>query len=101
MTLEIVTVRILSGMDADYERVFHEKVGIIAASEGYIGNRLMRCLEAPDKFIVLVQWRKLEDHKGFNRAPEYQLWKQRIHPFYAAPSVVEHFDAVSAGGHAA
>ena len=99
MIVEIVTVRIRSGMGPEYERVFDQSVHMIAATPGYIGHQLLRCQEVQDQYIVVVQWETLLDHlQGFNQSPEYQRWKALIHPFYDAPSRVEHFDRVSSGG---
>ena len=98
MILEMVVVQVRTGMGADYERVFNESAHLIAACQGYLGHRLLRCIEVRDKFVVLVHWQRLDDHVAFNQAPQYQLWKSRIHPFYAAPSVVKHFHTVAEGG---
>jgi heme-degrading monooxygenase HmoA len=62
---------------------------------GYITHDLQRCLEEKGKYILLVQWEKLEDHTiGFRQSNEYQQWKKLLHHYYDPFPVVEHFESV-------
>jgi heme-degrading monooxygenase HmoA len=60
------------------------------------GNQLVRCVEARNKYLPLVNWRRLEDHTvGFRQSPEYQGWKRLLHHFYDPFPTVEHFEDVT------
>ena len=49
-------------------------------------HQLQRCLESQDKYVLLVQWQRLEDHTiGFRQSRHYQDWKKLLHHFYVKP----------------
>jgi heme-degrading monooxygenase HmoA len=78
-----------------FESAFRDARRLIAASSGFRGLRLSRCLERDDRYLLLVEWDRLEDHtEGFRGSPAYQEWKALLHAFYDPFPVVEHFATV-------
>ena len=68
---------------------------LIAASPGFRGLRLARCLERDTGYLLLVEWDRLEDHtEGFRGSAAYQEWRALLHGFYDPFPVVEHFTTV-------
>jgi heme-degrading monooxygenase HmoA len=62
---------------------------------GYIRHELQRCLELPDRYLLLVWWETLEDHTiGFRGSAEYQEWRRQLHHFYEPFPTIEHFTVV-------
>ncbi len=60
---------------------------------GFRALRLNRCLEHRSRYLLLVEWDRLEDHtEGFRGSPVYETWKQRLHHFYVPFPGVEHFE---------
>jgi heme-degrading monooxygenase HmoA len=56
---------------------------------------LQRCIEEPDKFLLPVKWRRLEDHTiGFRQSSQYQDRKRLLHHFYDFFPTVERFEVV-------
>ncbi len=52
-------------------------------------------MEKDNRYILLVRWKKLEDHtQGFRGSKEYQVWKDLLHNFYDPFPVVEHYEKV-------
>ena len=95
MILEVATLDVRPGRTDAFEAAFAEAQGIIAAMPGYLSHELQRCVENPDRYILLVRWARLEDHtQGFRRSPQYQEWKRLLHPFYDPFPTVEHYVAV-------
>lgn len=95
MILEIATIDITSGHEADYEAAFSEAGQYIASMNGYISHQIQRCIEDPSRYIVLVKWQKIEDHTvGFRESENYQKWRALIHPFFASPPEVKHYALV-------
>jgi heme-degrading monooxygenase HmoA len=95
MILEAAMLHVRPGQEAAFEDAFRQASPIIAASPGYGGHELQRCLEAPGKYLLLVRWATLEDHTiGFRGSPPYQEWRRLLHHFYDPFPVVEHFEAV-------
>ena len=97
MILELALLNVPPGETLAFERAFAQAQGIISSTPGYLGHQLQRCLESPSKYVLLVQWQKLEDHTiGFRQSPEYQEWKTLLHHFYDPFPTVEHYEAIFA-----
>ncbi len=95
MILEAAILNVKPGQSAEFEAAFKEASAIIAASPGYLGHRLQRCLEVADKYLLLVRWETLEDHiEGFRGSLAYAEWWRLLHHFYEPFPVVEHFTEV-------
>ena len=95
MILEVAVLDVKPGCAAEYERAFDEAQRIISASPGYVSHELRRCVENPDRYLLLVHWRKLEDHtEGFRRSAAYQEWRRLLHHFYDPFPTVSHYEAV-------
>ncbi len=95
MILEVAILHIKAGEAAAFEQAFGQAQAIIASTPGYVSLQLQRCLEAADKYVLLVQWQTLEDHTiGFRQSPHYQEWKRLLHHFYDPFPVVEHYAPV-------
>lgn len=95
MILEAVTLDVKPGMEKDFEAVFKEAQDIISSMNGYISHQLSQCLEKEGRYLLLVNWQRLEDHtEGFRKSLEYQQWKKLLHHFYDPFPVVEHYKEV-------
>lgn len=78
-----------------FEAAFRRASPLIAASPGYRSHRLERRLEAPGRYLLLVEWETLEDHTvGFRGSAAYQQWRALLHGFYDPFPTVEHFTQV-------
>lgn len=95
MILEHALLTVRPGQLAAFESDFAEARRLIAASPGFRGLRLSRCLERGDGYLLLVEWDRLEDHtEGFRGSAAYQEWKALLHGYYDPFPVVEHFETV-------
>jgi heme-degrading monooxygenase HmoA len=82
-------------MAGAFEEAFRRASSIISAMPGYISHQLQRCIEAPDRYVLLVNWQTLEAHTvGFRGSPGYQDWKRMLHHFYDPFPTVEHYESV-------
>jgi heme-degrading monooxygenase HmoA len=94
--LEVAILDVRAGEAAAFEAAFREAQRIIAASPGYRSHELRRCLEAADRYLLLVWWDSLESHtEGFRKSPAYQRWRELLHRFYDPFPTVEHYSAVT------
>ena len=95
MILEVALLDVIPGRESDFQRDFETAQRIISSMQGYVDHRLARCIERPNRYVLLVNWRTLEDHtQGFRGSPEYQEWKRLLHSYYDPFPVVEHFEEV-------
>ena len=98
MILEVAVLNVRIGSEAAYEAAFERASSIISARPGYISHQLQRCIEIPNRYILLVHWESLEAHTvGFRGAPEYHEWKRLLHHFYEPLPTVEHYEPVGPG----
>ena len=95
MILEVATLDVRPGQVAAFEAAFREASAIISSMPGYLSHELQRCLEKPNRYVLLGNWQTLEDHTiGFRQSSEYQRWKTLLHHFYDPFPTVEHYERV-------
>jgi heme-degrading monooxygenase HmoA len=94
--LEHALLDVVPGREADYEAAFAKAKPIISSMKGFVSLRLERCIETPNRFLLLVEWETLEDHTvGFRSSAEYQDWRALLHDFYDPFPTVEHYEQVT------
>lgn len=98
MILEVAILDVIPGQEADFQRSFAEASAIIASMPGYVSHQLKRCVEKSSRFLLLVNWEKLEDHtRGFRNSAQYQQWKALLHHYYDPFPEVEHYADIETG----
>ncbi len=96
MILEVAILSVRSGLAREFEEAFAQASPIIASMPGYVAHQLQRCVETPDRYLLLVHWTSVEAHTvGFRGSPAYQRWKRLLHPFYDPFPVVEHYELIA------
>ncbi|MBX3084858.1 MAG: antibiotic biosynthesis monooxygenase [Anaerolineae bacterium] len=96
MILEVVVADVKKGEGAAYEEAFRQASSLIASIPGYLSHELQRCVETPDRYVLLVRWETLEAHTvGFRQSVQYQEWKHLLHHFYDPFPVVEHYEGIN------
>lgn len=71
MVLEAATLYVNPGRERDFEKDFKIAGQYIGSIPGYIKHSLQKCLEQDGKYLLLVEWEKLEDHTVGFRQSEY------------------------------
>jgi len=95
MILEVAILNVKEGQDVNFEKDFYTAGQYINSIKGYVGHSLRKCVEQPNKYILLVDWENLEDHTvGFRQSEEYLEWKKLLHHYYDPFPTVEHFETV-------
>ena len=95
MVLEAAVLNVEPGLEHDFEAAFQVASRIMVSMPGYLAHELQRRLEVQNKYLLLVRWRRLEDHMiGFRGSPEYQEWRKLLHHFYDPFPTVEHFSQI-------
>ena len=93
MILEAAILDVRRGEDSAFEAAFIAASPFIAATTGYLGHRLERCLETQGRYLLLVQWQDLESHTvNFRQSQNYLEWKRLLHHFYDPFPTVEHYE---------
>ena len=87
---------VVPGREAEFEAAFAVARDIPAGSDGFESLRLLRCVEAPSRYLLLIEWATLEAHTvGFRSSPLYQRWRELLHHFYEPFPTVIHFETVT------
>ena len=96
MILEMAILQVKPGQSSEFQEAFTIAEPLIAAASGYVAHELHRCVEAPDRFLLLVRWKTLENHtRGFRESSDYQRWKELLHHFYDPFPEVLHYELLS------
>ncbi len=96
MILEVAILDVKQGEERNFEIAFSQAEKIISSMEGYISHQLKKCIEKQNRYILLVTWRKIENHTvGFRGSKQYQDWKALLHHFYDPFPEVEHYTDVN------
>jgi len=96
MVLEHALLDVVPGQESGFEDAFGRAKQIISSMPGFRSLRLSRCIERPTRYLLLVEWDRLEDHtEGFRGSAEYEQWRGLLHHFYDPFPSVEHYESVT------
>jgi heme-degrading monooxygenase HmoA len=96
MVLEHALITVPAGQEGDFEAAFEEAKVVLAASPGCRGARLHRGIEHPNRYLLLVEWDRLDDHVvGFRESPRFGAWRALVGPYFAEPPEVDHYQQVA------
>ncbi|MCX5590400.1 antibiotic biosynthesis monooxygenase family protein [Alcaligenes endophyticus] len=90
---EIVDIRISAGQQQAFEEAVHRGVTtVIGQAKGFMGYSLQHSIESPERYLLTICWKTLEDHTvGFRESELFPQWRAIVGPFFAQPPVIEHF----------
>ena len=94
MILEVADIRIPPGKNAEFEAAIARGLEtVLSRATGYVSHQVQRGIESPERYLLMVRWRSLENHAvDFRQGPLFAEWRSHIGPFLAVPPHVEHFD---------
>ncbi len=93
MVLELATIDIKQGTNADFETNLEKAQHVISQSAGYIGHEFQKCMERDNRYVLLIKWATLEAHtEGFRGSELFKEWRALIGPFFENPPLVEHYE---------
>ena len=93
MILEIADIRVLPGTGAEFEQAAQRGLTtVFPKAQGFLGHEIRHSIESPDRYVLLLQWEKLEDHTvTFRGSPLFAEWRGLVSGFFVQPPHVEHF----------
>ncbi len=95
MVLEHALITVRAGTESEFEEALAEARSHIAASKGFVSLKLLRGVEGPDRYLLLVEWETLDDHVvGFRGSDAFARWRSIIGPFFEGQPAVDHFEPV-------
>ncbi|MEN3291972.1 MAG: hypothetical protein V7642_1225 [Burkholderiales bacterium] len=93
MILELADIRIQPGKQAEFDAAIQRGLSeVISKSKGFCGYKVNKCIESPERYVLMIFWETLENHTvDFRQSPAFQEWRGIVGPYFAAPPAVEHF----------
>lgn len=92
MIVEHAEFTIAPGREAEFEEAFVRGHRFIAQSPGYLWGRLVRQVEQPNRYLLLVGWESVEAHTvQFRGSALFPQWRGEVGEFFAEPAVVTHY----------
>lgn len=100
MILEVADIRVSTDERPAFEGAIERGVRtVISTCPGYLGYRVERGIESPDRYLLMIFWRTLENHTiDFRQSKAFAAWRAIVGPFFASPPMVEHFEQVCTSG---
>ncbi len=97
MILEFADIRIQPGRQAEFDAAIRRGVTeVIARAEGFLGYKITKGMESPERYVLMISWASLESHTvGFRESPAFAEWRAIVGPYFAQPPVVEHFTVLA------
>lgn len=90
--IEHALLPVRAGREAAFEAAVAEARPLIEVSPGFISLEIRRPTGTGQPYLLLVEWRSVEDHReGFRQSDRYQQWRMLLHPFYDPMPVVSYF----------
>jgi heme-degrading monooxygenase HmoA len=95
VVLEVVEVDAVQGSEAAFEQAYREAAQLLKRAKGFVSMQLVRGIEVPNRYRVLVQWQNLESHtRGFRESPDYEAVIALTRPHAASRALVQHYELV-------
>lgn len=96
MILELATIDIKVGTNAEFEENLAQAQAVLRQSKGYLGHEFRKCIEQENRYVLLIQWESLEAHTiGFRESELFKEWRGLIGPYFENPPVVLHYSPLT------
>lgn len=97
MIIELVDILILPGKQEEFDKAIEKGVNTyIAKTPGFLGYRICKCIESPERYVLQNYWATLENHTvDFRGSQEFLQWRGCVGSFFARPPIVEHFTVLN------
>jgi heme-degrading monooxygenase HmoA len=98
MVLERALIQVVAGQELEFERSLIEAREVIAKAAGFRSIRVLRGIESPQVYLLLIEWDSLEAHtEGFRGSELFAQWRALIGPHFDGSPQVEHYTPLRQG----
>lgn len=96
MVLELASLVVRAGEQRAFESAFEKAQRLLCGLDGYLAHELRRSVDREQHYLLLVEWRALEDRTlGFHRSHEHVRWRDLLQDFLAERPQIEFFRTVA------
>ncbi|MGZ5804642.1 MAG: antibiotic biosynthesis monooxygenase family protein [Xanthobacteraceae bacterium] len=95
MVTEIAQIDVKPGSEAEFEQGVEKARAIFARAKGFRSLGLMRSIEKPQRYRLMIQWDTLENHMvDFYGKEDWKAWRALVGHCFAGPPEVDHSNTV-------
>lgn len=92
MIVEYIRYRVPAARDAAFFAAYERASAALQASPVCLAYELTRCEEAPDHYILRIEWTSTADHlERFRGSPEFRTFFQAVRPFVDDIEEMRHY----------
>jgi heme-degrading monooxygenase HmoA len=92
MVLEVALIDVLPGREDEFAAAYAKARETLVTTPGCLSVRMTRGVEAPERFVLLVEWESVEAHlENFRATERFTIWRGLIGPYFDGAPRVEHF----------
>jgi len=97
MIVEIAEFFIRPGEQSEFNAAIERGVQtIVSASPGFRRYEVLRGIESPERYVLLIEWDSVENHTiDFRLSSAFLRWREIVGPYFVKPPQVEHFERVT------
>jgi heme-degrading monooxygenase HmoA len=97
MVLERVIFTVKVGSEVGFQQGFDSARHYLEESQGCRTIRLLKGVERPNTFLLLIEWDTLEDHtEGFMKSSSFQLFGELVGSHLESEPDVQHYEPIDA-----
>ena len=91
MVLEIADFAVLPGREDEFVAAVREALAYVTDTPGCRTARVIRGIESPSRFVLLIEWESLEAHTvEFRESDRFAKWRALVGPYFDGDPHVEH-----------
>jgi len=91
MIFEMAQLDIKPGMESAFEQGVEKAVPLFRRARGCHGLQLLKSVEQPLRYTLMVTWETVEDHTvHFRQSADFQEWRRLVGECFAAAPQVNH-----------
>lgn len=95
MVVEVFDVNVLPGQEPAFAEAYAKARETVVTTPGCHSARMMRCIESPARFVMIVEWDSFEAHtENFRETERFTIWRDLVGPYFDGSPKVEHFEDV-------
>ena len=91
MVLEVAIIDVSDGAQQEFSAAYEQGRELVAVTPGCRSMRMTQGIETPTRFVLLVEWDRVESHEDFRASERFGQWRALIGPHFDGPPHVEHF----------
>lgn len=96
MTTELIRYRVESGQEEAFIRAYTEAGVFLDCSPDCPGYEILRGVEEPQHFVVVIRWASVERHlEGFRKSADFPAFFAAVKPFFVAIEEMKHYQGQS------